>query len=88
MRRILSLTILLIAAAIPEGVLGQASISSEIAPQGKSRIALNAATAVLLKRTPDGNTTGGVGLEVGKFIAKKLGTVLELVAYRIGYIFP
>jgi polar amino acid transport system substrate-binding protein len=81
MRRILLLGILLIATSIPEGALGQTAISSEIAPQGKLRVAMNSATAVLLKRTPDGKIVGGVGLELGKFMAGKLGAVFELVAY-------
>jgi polar amino acid transport system substrate-binding protein len=81
MQRILLLAIFLITTSIPQGVFGQSVIDSEIAPQGKLRLAMNAATAVLLTRTPDGKITGGVGLELGKFIAKKLGTVLELAPY-------
>jgi polar amino acid transport system substrate-binding protein len=56
-------------------------MKSEIAPAGKLRVAMNAQTAVLLQRTPDGKITGGVGLELAKFIAKKLEAVLELAAY-------
>jgi len=82
MQRILLLAILLIATAIPQAAFGQAAINSEIAPAGKLRVAMNSATAVLLKRTPDGKITGGVGLELGKFMAGKLGAVFELVAYH------
>jgi polar amino acid transport system substrate-binding protein len=81
MRRIFLFAILLIAISMPEGALAQPAISSEIAPQGRLRAAMNANTVVLMKRTQDGNIAGGVGVEVGKFIAKKLGVVLELVAY-------
>jgi polar amino acid transport system substrate-binding protein len=81
MRRILLLAMLLIATSIPGRSFGQSAINSEIAPQGKLRVAMNAGTVVLLTRTPDGKITGGVGLEVAKFIAKKLGTVLELAPY-------
>jgi polar amino acid transport system substrate-binding protein len=81
MQRILLLGILLIATSIPGSSLGQSSINSEIAPSGKLRVAMNAGTVVLLTRTPDGKITGGVGLEVGKFMAKKLGSVLELAPY-------
>jgi hypothetical protein len=77
MQRILLLAILLIATAIPQAAFGQAAINSEIAPAGKLRVAMNSATAVLLKRTPDGKITGGVGLELGKFMAGKLGAVLS-----------
>ena len=81
MRRTLLLGVLMIAASIPGRSLGQPAIISEIAPTGKLRVAMNAATAVLLTRTPDGKITGGVGVELGKFMAGKFGAVLELVAY-------
>jgi polar amino acid transport system substrate-binding protein len=81
MRRTLLLAIVLIATSIPGAALAQSAISTEIAPQGKLRVSLNAATAVLLTRTSDGTITGGVGLELGRFMAGKFGAVLELVAY-------
>jgi polar amino acid transport system substrate-binding protein len=81
MRRILLLAILLIATSMPQRAFGQAAIRSEIAPHGTLRVAMNAAAVVLLKQTPDGKITGGVGVEVGKFMAGKFGAVFELVAY-------
>lgn len=81
MRRIPWLVTLLFAISIPRGALGQSVVISEIAPQGKLRVAMNATTPVLLTRTADGKVTGGVALEVGKFIAEKLGVSLELVPY-------
>ena len=81
MQRILLLGTLLSAISIPGSSLGQSAVNSEIAPSGKLRVAMNANTVVLLKRTPDGKITGGVGVELGKFMAKKLGAVLELVPY-------
>ena len=81
MGRILLSAILLIATLIPRDSLAQPAIASEIAPTGKLRVAMNAGTPVLLMRTPDGKTTGGVGVEVGKFVAEKLGVPLELVPY-------
>ena len=81
MRRTLSLTIVLIAISIRGVALAQPAISAEIAPQGKLRVAMNASTVVLVMRTPDGKITGGVGVELGKFMAGKFGTVLELVVY-------
>ena len=81
MRRILLLAIVLIAISIPGGVSAQPAISSELAPLGKLRVAMNAQTPVLLRRTSDGKITGGVALEVGKFIAEKLGVPFELVPY-------
>ncbi|HEY7321664.1 MAG TPA: transporter substrate-binding domain-containing protein [Candidatus Binatia bacterium] len=81
MRQILLLGMLMIATSMTGSSFGQSTINSEIAPGGKLRVAINSATAVLLKRTPDGQITGGVGLELGKFMAGKLGAVFELVAY-------
>jgi len=81
MRRIVLSAILLIATSIPEGAFGQPSIITEIAPTGKLRVAMNAQTPVLLRKAPDGKIIGGVGLEVGKFIAEKLGVPFELVPY-------
>jgi polar amino acid transport system substrate-binding protein len=59
----------------------QTAISSEIAPTDKLRVAMNAQTTVLLMRTPEGKVIGGVGLDLGKFIAEKLGISFELVPY-------
>jgi polar amino acid transport system substrate-binding protein len=81
MRRVLFLTILLIVAAMLRLSFAQSSTNSEIAQAGKLRVGMNAATAVLLTRTPEQGTTGGVGFELGKFIARKVGAVLELAAY-------
>lgn len=81
MRRILLSAIVLIATSIPGGVSAQSAISSEIAPLGKLRVAMNAGNPILIKRAPDGQVIGGVALEVGKFIAEKLGVSFELVAY-------
>jgi polar amino acid transport system substrate-binding protein len=81
MRRILLLAIVLIAISIPGGVSAQPAISSELAPLGKLRVAVNSETSVLLTRTSDGKITGGVAFEVGKFIAEKLGVSFEMVAY-------
>jgi polar amino acid transport system substrate-binding protein len=81
MRQILLLAILLIATSIPRGASAQPVISSEIAPLGKLRVAMNAGNPVLIKRAPDGKIIGGVALDVGKFIAEKLGVPFELVPY-------
>ena len=79
MRRILLSAILLIATSIPGGVSAQSAITSEIAPLGKLRLATNAGNSIFIKRTPDGQAVGGVALEVGRFIAEKLGVPFELV---------
>jgi hypothetical protein len=81
MRRILLLAILLMANAIPGLSFAQPSISSEIAPTGKLRVAASVNTAVLLARTSDGKITGGVALDVGRFVAEKLGVPFDLVPY-------
>jgi polar amino acid transport system substrate-binding protein len=81
MRRILLLAILLIATSMPQGALGQPAISAEIAPLGKLRFGTNGGNQVLVIRTADGKISGGLAVDVGKFIAEKLGISFELVAY-------
>jgi polar amino acid transport system substrate-binding protein len=72
---------LLFATSLTERALGQSAVNFEIAPTGKLRVAMNAATPALLTRTADGKIVGGVAVEVGQFIAEKLGVPLELVPY-------
>ena len=81
MRRILLSAILLMATVLPGLSFAQPSISSEIAPTGKLRVASSAGISVLLARTSDGKITAGVVIDVGKFIAEKLGVPFELVTY-------
>jgi len=81
MRRFLLSAIVLITTSIPGGAWGQPSVSSEITPKGKLRVAMNAGNPVLAQRTGDGKIIGGVAVEVGKFIAEKLGVPIELVPY-------
>lgn len=80
MRRIV-VGILLIATLIPKVTFAQPAISSEIAPLGKLRVAMNGGNPVLIKRASDGKIIGGVAFEVGKFIAEKIGVTLELTPY-------
>lgn len=79
MRRILLLGLTLIAITIPRGALGQSAITSEIAPTGKLCVATNGGSTILVTQTTDG-VTGGVAVEVGRFIAEKLGVPFELVS--------
>ena len=81
MRRYFLIAILLTVAAVPRLSFAQPAVNSEIAPTGKLRVATNASTSVLLTRTPDGKVIGGVAVDVGKFIAEKLGVPFELVPY-------
>jgi polar amino acid transport system substrate-binding protein len=73
--------ILLTATTIPRLSFAQPSINSEIAPTGKLRVGTSALIPALLTRTADGKVVGGAAVEVGKFIAEKLGVPFELVPY-------
>jgi polar amino acid transport system substrate-binding protein len=42
---------------------------------------MNSGSPELVKRAPDGNLIGGVAVDVGKFIAAKLGVSFEPIAY-------
>lgn len=81
MRTTLLSAIVLIASLMPATTSAQSAISSELAPLGKLRVAMNAGNPMFLKRAPDGKVIGGVAVDVGKFVAEKLGVPLELVPY-------
>jgi len=81
MRRISLFAILLTVTAVPRLSFAQPAVNSEIAPTGKLRVAANSQTPALLTRTADGKIVGGAAVEVGKFIAEKLGVSFEVVAY-------
>ena len=80
MRPILLPAIILIATQIAGGALGQPASSSEIAPLGRLRVATHGANPVLVTRTPDGRVSG-VAVDLGKFIAERLGVSFEPVVY-------
>ena len=81
MRRFLLLTIFVVITSLPADALAQSTIFGELAPQKKLRVAFNANTPIWLIRASDGAPTSGVGFELGKFVAGKIGAVLELDAY-------
>jgi polar amino acid transport system substrate-binding protein len=81
MKEILFSAIVLIATWIPNSAWAQSAISSEIAPTGKLRVAMNGGNPVLARRTADKKIVGGVGVDIGRFIAEKLGVPFELVPY-------
>jgi polar amino acid transport system substrate-binding protein len=81
MRRIWLTAILLIGISLPGSSWAQTAVSSEIAPTGKLRVAMNGGNPVLARRTADKKIVGGVGVDIGRFIAEKLGVPFELVPY-------
>ena len=78
-RTIALFAITLLMTAAPTA-LGQLAISSEIAPGGKLRTALISGNPVLVTKKPDGSN-GGVSVELGRFIADKLGVLFEPLFY-------
>ncbi len=81
MRSVVLSAILLIAAAGPApGVQAQPTLASEIAPNGKLRVGFQTASPILAKRAPDGSVSGVV-VDLGKFIAEKLGVAFDPVVY-------
>jgi polar amino acid transport system substrate-binding protein len=56
------------------------AINAEIAPMGKLRYGFNASNAALSARAPDGSVSG-VSIDLGRFIAGRLGAVFEPVVY-------
>ena len=81
MRSILLGTILLIATFAPApDAQAQPTPASEIAPNGKLRVGFQTASPILGKQAPDGSVSGVV-VDLGKFIAEKLGVTFEPVVY-------
>ena len=76
----LSIGAVLIATQISGGALAQPAPGSEIAPMGKLRVATHVASPILAARTPDGSVSG-VTIDLGKFIAERLGVSFEPVIY-------
>ena len=66
--------------AIPTVALAQANASTEIAPTGKLRVGMHAANANLVTRAADGSVSG-LAVDLGKFLAAKLGVPFEPVVY-------
>src|SRR3954447_21298187 len=61
--------------------LAQGAADAKIAPTGKLRYGLNEANAALSSRAPDGRVSG-VSIDLGHFIAGRLGVPFEPVAYK------
>lgn len=59
---------------------GQTSMNSEIAPTGKFRVGMNGNNGTLTIRNADG-TLAGMSVDLGGFIAGKLGVPFEPVLY-------
>lgn len=72
--------LLLLAVASPAGSQVRPSTTVEIAPAGKLRVGFQTASPILAKQASDGSV-GGVAVDLGRFIAQKLGVVFVPVAY-------
>jgi polar amino acid transport system substrate-binding protein len=64
----------------PAGAQTQQPPASEIAPTGRLRVGFQIGSPILAKRAPDG-IVSGVVVDLGKFIADKLGVAFEPVVY-------
>jgi polar amino acid transport system substrate-binding protein len=69
-----------LAIAFSPAALAQTTVNTEIAPTGKLRVGLNASTTTLVTRAADGSVSG-ISVDLGKFIAEKLGMSYEPVIY-------
>jgi polar amino acid transport system substrate-binding protein len=76
-RRIVALAVATFAAG---QACAQGAIDAEIAPTGKLRYGLNTANAALSRRAGDGSISG-VSIDLGTFIAGRLGTPFEPIVY-------
>jgi polar amino acid transport system substrate-binding protein len=80
MRQTLLSIALAVATLASDEVFAQGAIDAEIAPTGKLRYGLNATNAALSARAPDGGVSG-ISIDLGKFIAGRLGAAFEPVVY-------
>lgn len=76
----LSIGAVLIATQISGGALAQSAPGSEIAPMGKLRVGIQTGAPILATRARDGSVNG-VSVDLGKFIAERLGVSFEPVLY-------
>jgi len=60
--------------------MAQSNINAEIVPTGKLRVGLNGSNATLVAHAADGSVSG-IAVDLGKFIAGKLGVPFEPVVY-------
>jgi polar amino acid transport system substrate-binding protein len=60
--------------------MAQSNLNTEIVPTGKLRLGINGANATLHARAADGNASG-IAVDLGKFIAGKLGVPFEALVY-------
>ena len=72
MRKILLSLALTVAVQMPDAALAQTGANAEIAPTGTLRVGMNAANTTLVTQTTDGQVAG-LSVDLGKFIAGKLG---------------
>jgi len=79
MRKLFAITLLLMTALEPPA-LAQEVTAAEIAPTGTLRVGFQTASPILARQTPDGGTNGVV-VDLGKFVAEKLGVAFMPVAY-------
>jgi polar amino acid transport system substrate-binding protein len=81
MQSVLHMAVSLIAAfGLAVGTQAQEIPSAEIAPTGKLRVGFQIGSPILAKQAPDGSVSGVV-VDLGKFIAEKLGVAFDPVVY-------
>jgi polar amino acid transport system substrate-binding protein len=79
--RLVSLSVILFIMVLGcGGALAQSAASSEIAPAGKLRVGIQTASQILATRERDGSFSG-ISVDLGKFIAERLGVSFEAVLY-------
>jgi polar amino acid transport system substrate-binding protein len=72
--------IILLLTSLAGTASGQSGVASDIAPQGKLRAAILSANPILMTKKPDGSNAG-VAIDLGTFIAERLGVPFDPVLY-------
>ena len=77
---LLYVTLIVLTVGSSAGAQAQQTGASDIAPTGRLRVGFQTGSPILAKRAPDGSVSGVV-VDLGKFIAGKLGVAFDPVVY-------
>ena len=84
LRRLLLLVIVLTSSSIKlEAVAGQTSstAASDLAPTGTLRVGINFGNALLTRKDPKSGVEGGIAVDLGKELSRRLGVPMTVVPY-------
>ncbi len=76
-----SLLLLTLLAACASPGIPDRDVASQLAPTGALRVGLNLGNTLLTRRDPAGGDPGGVAVDLGRELARRIGVPVRLVPY-------